>query len=161
MLKDTIWCGNEISIIIISNYLVPRAPGLSQVFLPGWKLLFVHEIKQTVLLKEAGGRGSRGAGREPALPCLWARKYSEYFSEESVAFEESELGIISLMQLRQDEGKCGEGAKLSQHPYLFTTDCQAETLFAGLCHLSDYWRKSSLVGDELSHLSRSHQEFFS
>lgn len=49
MLKDSVWGGNEIAIIIISNYLVPQAPCLSQVFLLGEKLLCVHKRKASCI----------------------------------------------------------------------------------------------------------------
>lgn len=46
-------------------------------------------------------------------------------------------------------------APLSQNPYLLTVDHQAETLFATLCHLYDYWRKRRPCGGQIkTHLSR-------
>lgn len=61
-------------------------------FLHGWALLFVHEMKQAALLE--GERVQVGEGRDPALPCLWARACLQDPSEESVTFEERGLGII-------------------------------------------------------------------
>lgn len=68
-------------------------PWLSQVFLHGLKLLFVHEIKQTEFLEGALGEGYESSGKR-ICTALLASECLEHLLSESVTFEERELVII-------------------------------------------------------------------
>jgi len=74
MLKDTVWCGNEISIIIISNYLVAQVPRLSQVSSPVWNCYLSASERERSRCRRCV-RGPLGWGA-PLLPGLSLSKVS-------------------------------------------------------------------------------------